>query len=126
MNDLDKRAFSEALLAMGAAFNREVDKPLARAFWYACNDLPLEAVLKAVHGFIRQGGHWMPTPAELRQKAMPRQVWKEPQAWIEGAEARDKSLGEWRALPPLRERMRNEWLALPAMQEPQAGEDDAQ
>lgn len=122
MTGLDKIPFGEAVMALGTSFHREVDKPLAAAFWMACSDLPLADVLEAARYYIRSGGKFMPTPSELRERANRKSRARETQALLASYEryalARDASLAEWQALPPLRERMRDAWLSLPAMQEP--------
>jgi len=77
-----------AINALAAAFRSELSEPQLDAYWLATEDITTERVQKAVARAIKSGGHYMPTPADLREMAgIPRlpyhQPWKEPQWMLE-------------------------------------------
>lgn len=69
MVDADKFRFATAIGALCLAFNREASPELVRVYWMALNDLPIEAVEKAVHIANREVKGFMPEPARIRDIA---------------------------------------------------------
>jgi hypothetical protein len=64
MTDQDKRAFADALTALGLATGAVVTKPLLAAYWALLRPLPLETFLTATEAAGRTL-RWFPRPAEL-------------------------------------------------------------
>ncbi len=83
MTDSEKLEFGEALTALGALFNRELDKAVLLGYWTALRDLSLEDFHRGVQRAFRDC-KFMPLPVELRElsgelpvEAMALRAWDE-------------------------------------------------
>jgi hypothetical protein len=64
----DREKFAMLIDSLAANFGKPAETALLEGYWMALEDLPLEAVARAVRSAIRQCQH-MPRGAELRQLA---------------------------------------------------------
>lgn len=66
MQASDRVEFAQAITALAASFRAESDEAMLEGYWWALDDLPLEAVQRAVRSAMRQC-KFMPAAFELRE-----------------------------------------------------------
>jgi len=62
----DKESFAQAMNAMAAAFDKEIDEATLEAYWMALEDMPIGAIESAVRDAMRKL-EYFPRPAHLRR-----------------------------------------------------------
>lgn len=99
MQEQDKPQFAEGMTALSLVFGKEVTKPLARAYFMALQEYPINNVLSAIDNHVKNG-KFFPKPIELADiinTGKPNNNDKALLAWLSIERAISK-LGPYRTL----------------------------